>query len=62
MHGLQQCIVHSGGWECGYKLNDQPVREQVTASAELMYMYMYVFCSRVMEYTLYGSVTDLKKT
>ena len=30
--GLQQCTVYFWAWECSYKLNDRPVREQVTAS------------------------------
>ena len=32
VHGLKQCIVYFRAWECSYKVNDQPIREQVTAS------------------------------
>ena len=38
-HGLQQCIVYSRAWECSYQLNDQPVRERVTASCELKHVH-----------------------
>ena len=32
LHSLLECMVYSWAWECNYKLNDQPVRERVTAS------------------------------
>ena len=32
LHDLLECMVYSLAWECNYKLNDQPVREWVTAS------------------------------
>ena len=38
-HGLQQHVVYSPAWECSYKLNDQPVRERVTASYYYLLLY-----------------------
>ena len=31
LHSSLECMVYSWAWECKYTLNDQPVRERVTA-------------------------------
>ena len=39
-NSFQQCIVYSQPLECSSKLNDQPVREQVTASTLIIHMFL----------------------
>ena len=43
-NNFQQRIVYSWAWECKYKLNDQPVRERVTAIIILILILRVSVC------------------
>ena len=47
MRAWQQCMVYSRAWECSYKLNDQPIREWVTASNTISLISMTLHVDKV---------------